>query len=78
MGKVSQQTFCSLAILEALLTLVNKRPNIQEDFKSLDGYALLQRIFTSISSLNLFQYQEDSKINSPPGLTLCSEIFYTI
>ena len=36
-----------------MLNLVNKRPSIQLDFKHLDGYSLLQKIYTSIANFNL-------------------------
>jgi hypothetical protein len=45
----------SLTILQALVNLLNKRPSIQSDFAEMDGYALLQRIYTSMAGLNLYQ-----------------------
>ncbi len=47
--------FASLNILEGLLNLVNKRPHLQVDFHKMNGYALMQRIYTSIANLNKFQ-----------------------
>lgn len=50
----------SLNVLDAMLNLINKRPSIQLDFNQLDGYALLQKVYTSIASLNL---KENSNSN---------------
>jgi hypothetical protein len=44
----------SLKILETLINLVNKRVNTQNEFKKLDGYVLLQRIYSSIAGFNKF------------------------
>lgn len=50
------QALCpSLNILQALINLINKRPSIEDDFRRMDGYALLQRIYTSMAGLNLYQ-----------------------
>lgn len=51
---IEQKKLPSLIILETLINLVNKRSNIQFEFRQLDGYILLQRIFTSIASLNKY------------------------
>lgn len=48
----------SIQIVEALLNLVNKRPHIQHEFKLVDGYVLLQRIYTSIACLNKYLIQQ--------------------
>ena len=47
--------FSSLIMLEALINLLNKRQYIQYEFNKIDGYILLQHIFTSIASLNKFK-----------------------
>lgn len=44
----------SLLMLESLICLVNKRSHIQSEFRKMDGYVLLKRIFTSIASLNKY------------------------
>ena len=53
----------SLQILDALLSLINKRPHVQLEFKQADGYVLLQRIYTSIACFNKYlvqqQHQQD-------------------
>jgi hypothetical protein len=48
------ERFVSLTVLEALLNLINKRPYAQYEFKKMDGYALLQRIYTSMEALNRY------------------------
>ena len=50
-----RERFASLAILEAFIHLLNKRPQVALDFKQMNGYALLQRIFTAVANLNRFQ-----------------------
>jgi len=52
--------FSSLIMLEALINLLNKRQYIQYEFKKIDGYILLQHIFTSIASLNKFKLMTSS------------------
>jgi len=55
--------FPSLNALESLLNLINQRPNLQHDFNSLDGYNLLQRIFTSIASLSRYSTEKSKEPN---------------
>ena len=47
-------------MLESLINLLNKRQYIQYEFKKIDGYILLQHIFTSIASLNKFKLMSSS------------------
>ena len=54
-----------MTMLETLINLLNKRQYIQYEFKKINGYVLLQHIFTSIASLNKFKL-----ISSSPNSTL--------
>jgi hypothetical protein len=56
--------FASLIILETLINLINKRPNIQNEFKKIDGYVLLQRIFTSVASINKITLKSNTNCNN--------------
>ncbi len=56
--------FSSLIILETLINLINKRPNIQNEFKKIDGYILLQRIFTSVASISKITLRSNNNANN--------------
>lgn len=64
----------SLTILETLINLLNKRANIQSEFKQLDGYTLLQRIFTSIASFNKYILLNAEPSEHPKSLNYYSLI----
>lgn len=48
-------------MLESLINLINKRPHIENEFKKIDGYVLLQHIYTSIATLNKFSLRSIQK-----------------
>ena len=71
--------FASLFTLDACINLINKRPNIQLEFKKMDGYSMLQRIFTSIASLNRFttKLSKNKQSNSYYG-SIQKELFVVL
>ena len=46
-----EKQLTSLVLLETMLCLLAKRPNVQFEFKQLDGYALLKHVFICIANM---------------------------
>ncbi len=62
-GLKNGDKLASITTLETLINLINKRPNIQNEFKKIDGYVLLQRIFTSVASISKITSRSNTNNN---------------